>query len=236
MSTQPGSEATRPESPPDLTYLIYVALDLQIAGPLIAAITGTGVRSMAMFSARALLWSSSARLSAETGPDKSMPAQKTVPAPVNTIARTSSSAAFSKVVQSLSISSALSACDVLAVAARSSSPADLDSYRSSDPFPATGDARCHYQRARPHRCPNPHSSNRRQRIHTCQPSPWAPEPFADEPGRGGSERAPGCAPTAKEDERLCSFDGLSEKSLSSSTGLGCATWAFIRRALWSAAP
>ena len=46
-----------------------------MAGPLIAAITGTGTASIALFNAIAF----SGKSAANTSPDKSAPAQKTVP-------------------------------------------------------------------------------------------------------------------------------------------------------------
>ena len=46
-----------------------------MAGPLMAAITGTGTLSMARFSASAL----SGKSAANTSPDRSAPAQNTVP-------------------------------------------------------------------------------------------------------------------------------------------------------------
>ena len=76
-----------------------------IAGPLIAPITGTGTASMALFSAIAL----SGKSAANTSPERSAPAQNTVPWPVSTTARTSSAAAFSTASRRVSTSSELSA-------------------------------------------------------------------------------------------------------------------------------
>ena len=63
-----------------------------MAGPLTAPITERGAWSIAMFSALALSGSSSAT---PWPPDRSAPELKTWPWPVRTIARTSSSTAFS---------------------------------------------------------------------------------------------------------------------------------------------
>ena len=76
-----------------------------IAGPLIAAITGTETASIALFSAIAL----SGKSAANTSPERSAPAQNTVPAPVITTARTSSAAALSTASRKESTSSELSA-------------------------------------------------------------------------------------------------------------------------------
>ncbi len=70
-----------------------------------AAITGNGTASIALFSAMAL----SGKSAANTSPERSAPAQNTVPWPVSTMARTSSLAAFSTVSRNVSTSSELSA-------------------------------------------------------------------------------------------------------------------------------
>ena len=77
-----------------------------IAGPLIAPITGIGAASMAMFSALALSGSFSAIPAASV---RSAPELNTLPAPVRTIARTSSAAACSIASRRPSTSSQFSA-------------------------------------------------------------------------------------------------------------------------------